>query len=105
MSAGHGEGGGGGGSDRDESGDGGSSDDDMAYDEADEELEGLGDSSLDVSGDAAAAAAAVVGAPAYGCAHYRRRCRLRAPCCGGVYQCRLCHDDVRARARERRTVV
>ncbi|NXA61552.1 ZN363 protein, partial [Mohoua ochrocephala] len=27
-----------------------------------------------------------------GCEHYRRGCRLRAPCCGKLYPCRLCHD-------------
>eukprot|EP00887_Chlorella_sp_A99_P004372 scaffold15.g4372.t1 len=28
-----------------------------------------------------------------GCRHYRRRCRLVAPCCGAAHVCRLCHDD------------
>ena len=32
-------------------------------------------------------------APELGCAHYRRKCRLVAPCCGGVYSCRFCHDE------------
>ncbi|OXB74964.1 UNVERIFIED_CONTAM: hypothetical protein H355_013304 [Colinus virginianus] len=27
-----------------------------------------------------------------GCEHYRRGCLLRAPCCGKLYPCRLCHD-------------
>ncbi|KAM4671721.1 RING finger and CHY zinc finger domain-containing protein 1 isoform 1-T2 [Amazona ochrocephala] len=27
-----------------------------------------------------------------GCEHYRRGCLLRAPCCGKLYACRLCHD-------------
>jgi zinc finger protein-like protein len=29
-----------------------------------------------------------------GCRHYRRAARLVAPCCGKVFTCRLCHDDV-----------
>ena len=28
----------------------------------------------------------------YGCEHYRRSCKLVAPCCGLVTWCRLCHD-------------
>ena len=28
-----------------------------------------------------------------GCRHYKRRCRLVAPCCGVPYVCRLCHDE------------
>ena len=31
----------------------------------------------------------------YGCAHYRRRCRLVAPCCGEVFTCRHCHNEKR----------
>lgn len=29
----------------------------------------------------------------FGCVHYRRACKLRAPCCGRLYPCRLCHDQ------------
>ena len=29
----------------------------------------------------------------FGCAHYRRRCRLVAPCCNKAYWCRICHDE------------
>jgi zinc finger-like protein len=28
-----------------------------------------------------------------GCRHYRRRAALVAPCCGGEFVCRLCHDE------------
>lgn len=28
-----------------------------------------------------------------GCKHYRRNCRLVAPCCGKSVTCRLCHDE------------
>lgn len=31
----------------------------------------------------------------FGCAHYRRRCRLVAPCCGEVFWCRHCHNDAK----------
>uniref|UniRef100_A0A3B4XPW5 Ring finger and CHY zinc finger domain containing 1 n=1 Tax=Seriola lalandi dorsalis TaxID=1841481 RepID=A0A3B4XPW5_SERLL len=27
-----------------------------------------------------------------GCEHYARSCLLKAPCCGKLYVCRLCHD-------------
>jgi len=27
-----------------------------------------------------------------GCAHYPRQAKIRAPCCGKYYTCRLCHD-------------
>lgn len=30
-----------------------------------------------------------------GCVHYRRNCKLRAPCCGELFTCRLCHDLVK----------
>ena len=29
----------------------------------------------------------------YGCTHYRRRCKLVAPCCGEVFWCRHCHNE------------
>ncbi|GFP81921.1 ring finger and chy zinc finger domain-containing protein 1, partial [Phtheirospermum japonicum] len=29
----------------------------------------------------------------YRCKHYRRRCRIRAPCCNEVYDCRHCHNE------------
>ncbi|RZB82182.1 E3 ubiquitin-protein ligase MIEL1 isoform B [Glycine soja] len=29
----------------------------------------------------------------YGCKHYRRRCRIRAPCCNELYFCRHCHNE------------
>jgi len=30
---------------------------------------------------------------AHGCTHYRRRCKLVAPCCGEVFYCRHCHNE------------
>ncbi|PKI65999.1 hypothetical protein CRG98_013584, partial [Punica granatum] len=29
----------------------------------------------------------------HGCSHYRRRCRIRAPCCGQIFDCRYCHNE------------
>ncbi|XP_022959587.1 E3 ubiquitin-protein ligase MIEL1 [Cucurbita moschata] len=29
----------------------------------------------------------------HGCEHYRRRCRIRAPCCDGIFTCRHCHNE------------
>ncbi|TXG62070.1 hypothetical protein EZV62_013433 [Acer yangbiense] len=29
----------------------------------------------------------------YGCMHYRRRCRIRAPCCNKIFDCRHCHNE------------
>jgi RING finger and CHY zinc finger domain-containing protein 1 len=28
-----------------------------------------------------------------GCKHYGRKCSIVSPCCGEIFQCRLCHDD------------
>nr|API65111.1 zinc finger protein [Dendrobium officinale] len=29
----------------------------------------------------------------YGCEHYRRRCKIRAPCCNEIFHCRHCHNE------------
>lgn len=29
----------------------------------------------------------------YGCSHYRRRCKIRAPCCDEIFDCRHCHNE------------
>ncbi|WOL09904.1 E3 ubiquitin-protein ligase [Canna indica] len=31
----------------------------------------------------------------HGCSHYRRRCQIRAPCCGEVFDCRHCHNEAK----------
>lgn len=31
----------------------------------------------------------------YGCSHYRRRCRIRAPCCNEIFDCRHCHNEAK----------
>mmetsp|Transcript_23919 Transcript_23919/g.43259 ORF Transcript_23919/g.43259 Transcript_23919/m.43259 type:complete len:186 (-) Transcript_23919:2400-2957(-) len=28
------------------------------------------------------------------CTHYERKCNIIAPCCGQVFGCRVCHDDM-----------
>uniref|UniRef100_A0A0E0BTN9 CHY-type domain-containing protein n=1 Tax=Oryza glumipatula TaxID=40148 RepID=A0A0E0BTN9_9ORYZ len=37
-----------------------------------------------------------VGKMEHGCEHYRRRCKIVAPCCGEVFACRHCHNDATA---------
>ncbi|KAK2519956.1 Rchy1 [Columba guinea] len=39
-----------------------------------------------------------------GCEHYRRGCLLRAPCCGKLYACRLCHDGAEEHQLDRFSV-
>ncbi|XP_073137417.1 E3 ubiquitin-protein ligase MIEL1-like isoform X1 [Henckelia pumila] len=29
----------------------------------------------------------------HGCEHYRRRCKLRTPCCDKIFTCRHCHNE------------
>ncbi len=29
-----------------------------------------------------------------GCSHYNRGCQIVAPCCGKIFTCRLCHDEI-----------
>ncbi|KAI8568877.1 hypothetical protein RHMOL_Rhmol02G0234600 [Rhododendron molle] len=29
------------------------------------------------------------------CPHYRRRCRIRAPCCNEIFDCRHCHNEAK----------
>lgn len=31
----------------------------------------------------------------HGCKHYRRRCRIRAPCCNEIFDCRHCHNEAK----------
>ncbi|CBZ53309.1 hypothetical protein NCLIV_030960 [Neospora caninum Liverpool] len=34
--------------------------------------------------------------PRIGCPHYRRKCKVVSPCCGEVFWCRHCHNEVKA---------
>ncbi|XP_073386438.1 E3 ubiquitin-protein ligase MIEL1 isoform X3 [Physcomitrium patens] len=36
-----------------------------------------------------------IGKMEHGCKHYRRRCRIRAPCCNEVFDCRHCHNEAK----------
>uniref|UniRef100_A0A7I4ARJ9 CHY-type domain-containing protein n=1 Tax=Physcomitrium patens TaxID=3218 RepID=A0A7I4ARJ9_PHYPA len=36
------------------------------------------------------------GAEHHGCAHYKRGCKIRAPCCNEVFDCRHCHNDAKS---------
>ncbi|KAK7396848.1 hypothetical protein VNO78_18009 [Psophocarpus tetragonolobus] len=29
----------------------------------------------------------------FGCEHYKRRCKIRAPCCNQIFPCRHCHNN------------
>lgn len=31
----------------------------------------------------------------FGCSHYRRRCKIRAPCCDEIFDCRHCHNEAK----------
>ncbi len=39
-----------------------------------------------------------------GCKHYSRGCTLRAPCCGELFSCRLCHDELKSHCMDRHAV-
>lgn len=34
-----------------------------------------------------------MGSGNFGCLHYRRRCKIRAPCCDEIFDCRHCHNE------------
>ncbi|KAK1265876.1 hypothetical protein QJS04_geneDACA000190 [Acorus gramineus] len=38
---------------------------------------------------------AETGSGNFGCSHYRRRCKIRAPCCGEIFDCRHCHNEAK----------
>lgn len=29
------------------------------------------------------------------CSHYKRRCKIRAPCCNEIFDCRHCHNEAK----------
>merc|ERR1719223_75232 len=37
---------------------------------------------------------AVATGTAIPCVHYERKCIIIAPCCGKIYGCRVCHDEL-----------
>lgn len=46
------------------------------------------------SNNAQAVHAAVATGTAMPCVHYNRKCNIIAPCCGEVFGCRVCHDEM-----------
>ncbi|KAK6940925.1 RCHY1, zinc-ribbon [Dillenia turbinata] len=36
----------------------------------------------------------------FGCEHYRRRCKIRAPCCNQIFSCRHCHNEATSLLRD-----
>nr|KYP61562.1 putative RING finger protein C2F3.16 [Cajanus cajan] len=38
----------------------------------------------------------------FGCEHYKRNCKLRAACCGKLFTCRFCHDNVSDHSMDRK---
>ncbi|XP_028786939.1 zinc finger protein BRUTUS isoform X2 [Neltuma alba] len=38
----------------------------------------------------------------FGCEHYNRNCKLRAACCGKLFTCRFCHDNVSDHSMDRK---
>ncbi|XP_010544003.1 PREDICTED: uncharacterized protein LOC104816755 [Tarenaya hassleriana] len=38
----------------------------------------------------------------FGCEHYKRNCKLVAACCGKLYTCRFCHDNVSDHSMDRK---
>ena len=59
-----------------------------------------GDAAPTRDGEPAAAAVEAV----VGCTHYRRRCKLRSPCCGELFSCRFCHDADKSHTMNRHDV-
>uniref|UniRef100_A0A2N9EC59 CHY-type domain-containing protein n=1 Tax=Fagus sylvatica TaxID=28930 RepID=A0A2N9EC59_FAGSY len=43
--------------------------------------------------DSAATKPKDFGKSEHGCDHYRRRCKIRAPCCNQIFPCRHCHNE------------
>ncbi|XP_048137268.1 zinc finger protein BRUTUS-like At1g74770 isoform X2 [Rhodamnia argentea] len=40
----------------------------------------------------------------YGCKHYKRNCKLLAPCCDQLYSCRRCHDEENYHSVDRKSI-
>ncbi|XP_021292087.1 zinc finger protein BRUTUS isoform X1 [Herrania umbratica] len=41
----------------------------------------------------------------FGCEHYKRNCKLRAACCGKLFTCRFCHDEVSDHSMDRKATL
>ncbi|XP_048330069.2 zinc finger protein BRUTUS-like At1g18910 isoform X1 [Ziziphus jujuba] len=40
----------------------------------------------------------------FGCKHYKRNCKLVAPCCNQLYTCIRCHDEITGHSLDRKSV-
>ncbi|RYR57278.1 hypothetical protein Ahy_A05g023000 isoform B [Arachis hypogaea] len=40
-----------------------------------------------------------------GCEHYKRNCKVRAACCGKLFTCRFCHDNVSDHSMDRKATL
>ncbi|XP_019436687.1 PREDICTED: zinc finger protein BRUTUS-like isoform X1 [Lupinus angustifolius] len=40
-----------------------------------------------------------------GCEHYKRNCKLRAACCGKLFTCRFCHDNISDHSMDRKATL
>ncbi|GMJ10846.1 BRUTUS, embryo defective 2454 [Hibiscus trionum] len=41
----------------------------------------------------------------FGCEHYKRNCKLHAACCGKLFTCRFCHDNVSDHSMDRKATL
>ncbi|KAF7834606.1 zinc finger protein BRUTUS-like isoform X1 [Senna tora] len=41
----------------------------------------------------------------FGCEHYKRNCKLRTACCGKLFTCRFCHDNVSDHSMDRKATM
>ncbi|KAK4735905.1 hypothetical protein R3W88_010166 [Solanum pinnatisectum] len=41
----------------------------------------------------------------FGCEHYKRNCKLLAACCGKLFACRFCHDEVSDHSMDRKATL
>lgn len=37
----------------------------------------------------------------FGCEHYKRNCKIRAACCGKLFTCSYCHDNMSDHSMDR----
>ena len=44
------------------------------------------------------------GTPLESCKHYKRKCKIVAPCCDKVFPCRLCHNELQHHEIERKNI-
>lgn len=62
--------------------------------EQQDELQQLADNGEISQNSIQALQVAVATGSAIPCVHYERKCNMVAPCCGKIYGCRVCHDEM-----------